>query len=484
MPKIQDILSAPLPFNDVLQLIGQTADTLNLECYVIGGFVRDLLLDRPSKDIDVVVVGDGILMAKTFAKKWNKKANVSIFKTFGTAQVKYKSTEVEFVGARKESYTTDSRNPIVESGSFKDDQCRRDFTVNTLAIQLNEAHFGELIDPFNGLEDLKKQRLVTPLDPDITFSDDPLRMLRAIRFASQLQFNIDPLTFQAIRKNAERLLIIKAERIEVEFNKIMASKRPSYGILLLEECGLLSQFLPEISGLKGVEIRNGIGHKDVFYHTMKVLDNVSERSDDLYLRWSALLHDVGKPRTKAWDEKLGWTFYNHNYVGSKMTPKIFKRLKLPLGEPLKFVQKMVLLHMRPINLVDEEVSDSAIRRLLFDTGDDIDKLMDLCESDITSGNTTKVRVYTNNFKIVRQKLIELEEKDKIRNFQPPVDGNEIMQRFELPPGAIIGEFKTLITDAILDGIIPNEHDAALAYLLKLAEGKGIKEKKPLSKEPS
>lgn len=466
-------LSSDPKIQKIFQLIGETADELQQECYVIGGYVRDLFLERPSKDIDVVTVGNGINMAKAFAKKLGKGTHLSVFKTYGTAQVKKGHLEVEFVGARKESYRRESRNPIVEEGTLQDDQNRRDFTVNAMAICLNKERFGELLDPFNGIQDKDSKILRTPLDPDITFSDDPLRMMRAIRFANQLNFKIHPDTFQAIKRNAKRIEIITKERIEVELNKIMQCSKPSIGISLLEDSGLLEYIFPELHRLRGVEVRNGRGHKDVFYHTLKVLDNLCAKSDDLWLRWGALLHDIGKPATKQWDNEQGWTFRNHNFIGSKMVPKIFKRMKLPLGEPMKFVQKMVLLHMRPIILSEDIVSDSAIRRLLFDAGDDVDKLMDLCESDITSGNREKVIKFTNNFKLVRVKLAELEEKDRIRNFQPPVDGDEIMKIFNIPPSAVIGEIKTIIKDAILDGEIPNEHDAALELCIKIAKEKGL-----------
>lgn len=466
-------LSSDPKIQKIFQLIGETADELQQECYVIGGYVRDLFLERPSKDIDVVTVGNGINLAKAFAKKLGKNTHLSVFKTYGTAQVKKGHLEVEFVGARKESYRRESRNPIVEEGTLQDDQNRRDFTVNAMAICLNQERFGELLDPFNGIQDKDSKILRTPLDPDITFSDDPLRMMRAIRFANQLNFKIHPDTFQAIKRNAKRIEIITKERIEVELNKIMKCSKPSIGISLLEDSGLLEYIFPELHRLRGVEVRNGRGHKDVFYHTLKVLDNLCAKSDDLWLRWAALLHDIGKPATKKWDNEQGWTFRNHNFIGSKMVPKIFKRMKLPLGEPMKFVQKMVLLHMRPIILSEDIVSDSAIRRLLFDAGDDVDKLMDLCESDITSGNREKVIKFTNNFKLVRIKLAELEEKDRIRNFQPPVDGDEIMRIFNIPPSAVIGEIKTAIKDAILDGEIPNEHDAALEYCMKIAKEKGL-----------
>ena len=396
-----------------------------------------------------------------------------MFKTYGTAQVKRGDVEVEFVGARRESYHRDSRNPIVEDGTLEDDQNRRDFTVNALAICLNKERFGELTDPFGGLADMKRKILRTPLDPDVTFSDDPLRMMRAVRFATQLRFTIEQRTFEAIGRNSGRIEIITKERITDELNKIMQADRPSTGFILMEQTGLLTRIFPELDRMKGVDKRNGRGHKDVFLHTLKVVDSVAEKSDDLWLRWAALLHDIGKPATKQWDEKAGWTFRNHNFIGSKMVPGIFRRLRLPLGEPMKFVQKMVDLHMRPIVLSEDVVTDSAVRRLLFDAGDDIDKLMLLCESDITSANREKVKRFSDNFQLVRRKLKELEEKDRIRNFQPPVDGEEIMRVFGIPPCNVIGELKSQIKDAILDGKIANEHDAAYQLLLKIAAERGL-----------
>ena len=458
----------------IFPLMGSVADELGMECYVVGGYVRDLVLQRPSSDIDVVVVGSGIEMARAVAKKLGRGAHLSVFKTYGTAQVKCRCYELEFVGARRESYRRESRNPIVEDGTLEDDQLRRDFTVNALAICLNKDRFGELVDPFGGMDDMKAKILRTPCDPDITFSDDPLRMMRAIRFATQLDFQIAPDTLEAIKRNAQRIEIITQERIIVEINKMMTSPRPSVGFRLLDETGLLPLIFPELAAMKGIEERDGRAHKDNFLHTLKVLDNLSQKSDDLWLRWAALLHDIGKPATKQWDDRQGWTFRNHNYIGSRMVPRIFKRLKLPLGEPMKFVEKMVLLHMRPIVLSEDEVTDSAVRRLLFEAGDDIDKLMLLCESDITSNNMEKVKRFSHNFKLVRRKLREIEEKDRIRNFQPPVDGGEIMQTFNLPPCRIVGDFKTQIKDAILDGVIPNEHDAAYQFLLKIAAEQGLK----------
>ena len=459
---------------EIFQLMSGVADDLGLECYLIGGYVRDLLLQRPSKDIDVVVVGSGIDMAKAVAHKLGKNTHVSIFKTYGTAQVKNRHYELEFVGARRESYQQESRNPIVEDGTLEEDQNRRDFTINALAICLNKARFGELIDPFGGISDLDQKTLRTPLNPDITFSDDPLRMLRAIRFATQLEFRIADGTLEAITRNSQRITIITKERVLDELNKIMAAPKPSIGFRLLDKCELLPIVFPEMAALKGVEKRGNRAHKDNFDHTLKVLDNLASKSDDLWLRWSALLHDIGKPATKLWDDQQGWTFRNHNFVGSKMVPSIFKRLKLPLGDPMKFVQKMVLLHMRPIVLSESEVTDSAVRRLLFEAGDDIDALMTLCESDITSNNMEKVKRFSQNFQLVRVKLKEIEEKDRVRNFQPPVNGEEIMRLFGLEPCGVIGELKVQIKDAILDGIIPNEHDAAYNLLLKLAADRGLK----------
>lgn len=421
----------------------------------------------------MVVVGSGITLAEAVAKRLGKKAHLSVFKTFGTAQVKRGEMELEFVGARRESYQHDSRNPIVENGTLDDDLHRRDFTINAMAICLNHSHWGELVDLFDGIGDLERCIIRTPLDPDITFSDDPLRMMRAIRFATQLGFNLDAETFDAIVRNRERIHIITRERIAEELHKIMLSRRPSEGWLLLDKTGLLPLIFPELAALKGVETKEGRGHKDVFYHTLKVLDNVAETSGSLWLRWAALLHDIGKPKSKAWDPQAGWTFRNHNYLGAKMVPRIFAKMKLPLNEKMEYVKKMVDLHMRPINLIEDTVTDSAVRRLLFEAGDDIDDLMLLCDADITSRNEQKVERYHHNYQLVRQKMVELEERDRIRNFQPPVKGDEIMQLLHLEPCSTVGELKSAIKDAILDGIIPNEYEPAKAYLLQLAHEKGL-----------
>ena len=499
----------------ILRMIGEEADRLGLECYVIGGWVRDLILHRPSTDIDVVVArsegvkelrskeveelrseggrsGIGILLAEAVAKRMGKGAHLSVFKTYGTAQVKKKDLELEFVGARRESYTRDSRNPIVEDGTLQEDQNRRDFTINAMAICLNngegrkvvgDKEYGELVDPFDGMGDLERCIIRTPLDPDITYSDDPLRMMRAIRFATQLGFNLDGETFDAIVRNKERIKIITKERINEELHKIMLSRRPSEGWLLLDKTGLLPLIFPELAALKGVEVKSGRGHKDVFLHTLQVVDNVALRqpsavsiqpSDhELWLRWAALLHDIGKPRSKAWDPQAGWTFRNHNYIGSKMIPKIFRTMKLPLNEKMQYVQKMVDLHMRPIHLIEDTVTDSAVRRLLFEAGDDIEDLMLLCDADITSRNEEKVARFHRNYQLVREKMVELEERDRIRNFQPPVKGEEIMQLLGLEPCSTVGELKAAIKDAILDGVIPNEYEPAKAYLMQLAAEKGL-----------
>jgi len=460
--------------NQVFDVISQAADELQVECYVIGGFVRDIFLKRPSKDIDVVTVGRGIELARLVAKKLGKNSRVTVFKNFGTAQVRYKDLDLEFVGARRESYQRDSRKPIVEDGTLEDDQNRRDFTINALAICLNNNRFGELVDPFEGLEDMRDMLLRTPLDPDITFSDDPLRMMRAIRFACQLDFDIVPEAFEAIERNKNRMSIISGERIVDELNKMMGSRKPSVGFRLLEACGLLDLILPEITALKGVETKDGVGHKDNFHHTLDVLDRLSEKSDNIWLRWAALFHDVGKPASKRWDAKAGWTFHNHNFIGEKMIPNIFRRMKFPMNEKMKYVQKMVGLHMRPIVLSEEIVTDSAVRRLLFDAGDDIEDLMMLCEADITSKNKEKVRRFLGNFQLVRQKLRDIEQRDSIRNMQPPVSGELIMEKFGLKPCKEVGLLKSAIKDAILDGVIPNEFEAAYAFMLERAKKLGLK----------
>ena len=457
----------------IFRQISQVADRLELECYVVGGYVRDLFLQRPSKDIDVVVVGSGIRMAEALAEKLGKGAHVSVFRNFGTAQLKWRDTEVEFVGARRESYTHDSRKPVVEDGTLEDDQNRRDFTINALAICLNQERYGELVDPFGGLDDLREKNIRTPLNPDVTFSDDPLRMMRAIRFATQLKFYIDDDTFESLCRMKDRIAIISRERIADELNKILLSPQPSRGFIDLERSGLLELIFPELAALQGVETKNGRAHKDNFYHTLEVVDNVARTSDNLWLRWAALLHDIGKPVTKRWDPRAGWTFHNHNYVGEKMIPSLFRKMKLPMNEKMKYVQKLVGLHMRPIVIADEEVTDSAVRRLLFEAGDDIDDLMVLCEADITSKNSERKRRFLDNFRLVRQKLKDLEERDRIRNFQPPVDGEEIMRTFHLPPCAQVGQLKSAIKDAILDGIIPNEHEAARTYMMQKAKEMGI-----------
>ena len=461
----------------IFQLVGEVADQMGRPCYVVGGYVRDIILKRPTNDMDFVTVGSGIEVAQAVASKLGRKrASLSVFKTYGTAQVKTQGLELEFVGARRESYTHDSRNPIVEDGTLDDDQKRRDFTINAMAISLNKESYGELLDPFDGLGDLDRKIVRTPLDPDITFSDDPLRMMRAVRFATQLQFDIYPETFEAIKRNAHRIEIITKERIAVELMKIVRAKQPSRGFYLLEQCGLLALVFPELDAMKGVDTMNGRGHKDNFMHTLKVLDNVALKSDNLYLRWAALLHDIGKPRTKAFDPRTGWSFHGHEVVGSKMIRPLFRKLKLPLGEQMKYVQKLVFLHLRPIVLSEEEVTDSAVRRLLFEAGDDIDELMTLCEADITSANDAKVKRFLHNFELVRRKLREIEEKDRIRNFQPPIDGELIMQTYGLAPCREVGMIKEVIKDAILDGTIQNDYDQAYALMEQVAAQYGLEKK--------
>lgn len=460
----------------IFHLISDVADELGMECYVIGGYVRDLFLERPSKDIDVVTVGSGIKLARALAERLGKGAHLSVFANFGTAQVKYKGLEVEFVGARKESYTHDSRKPMVENGTLEDDQNRRDFTINALAVCLNKQRFGELVDPFEGLYDMEDRLIRTPLDPDITFSDDPLRMMRCVRFATQLNFYIEEETFDALERNKERIAIISKERIADELNKIMLTPTPSKGFVELSRCGLLPLIFPELAAMEGVTKMNGRAHKDNFYHTLEVLDNICQKTDNLWLRWAALLHDIGKPRTKRYDPQIGWTFHNHNFIGAKMIPDIFRKMKLPMNEKMKYVQKLVELHMRPIVIADEEVTDSAVRRLLFEAGDDIEDLMMLCEADITSKNAVRKQKFLDNFKLVREKLVDLEERDRIRNFQPPVTGEEIMAVFGLQPCREVGSLKSAIKDAILDGVVPNEHDAAYEFMLKRAEKMGLEPK--------
>ncbi len=462
--------------NKIFQVISQVADQMQLQTYVIGGFVRDLYLNRESKDIDIVTLGSGIELARRVSENLKNKPQVNFFKNFGTAMFKYKDLEIEFVGARKESYQSDSRKPVVEDGSLEDDQNRRDFTINALALGLNKSNFGVLVDPFNGIDDLKNKIIRTPLDPDITFSDDPLRMMRAIRFSTQLSFEIHAETLQSISKNMERIKIISGERIIDEINKIMMSDKPSVGFKLLEETGLLKIIFPELLQLKGVERVNGIGHKDNFYHTLEVLDRIVPNTDNLWLRWSALLHDIAKPVTKKFIEGQGWTFYAHNFVGVKMIPGIFKRMKLPLNEKMKYVQKMVQLHMRPIVLSEDVVTDSAVRRLLFEAGDDIDDLMTLCEADITSKNDDKVKRYMKNFLVVREKLKEIEAKDAIRNFEPPVKGELIMETFSLQPCRKVGLIKDAIKDAILDGVIHNDFEEAYEFMLLKASELGLTRK--------
>lgn len=460
----------------VFKVVSEIVTEENLEAYVIGGFVRDLILERPSKDIDIVVIGNGLDLAEKAGKKLRVK-KVSYFKNFGTAQFLYKDLDIEFVGARKESYRRDSRKPIVEDGTLQDDQNRRDFTINALALSLHADNFGELIDPFGGLKDLEEGNIRTPLEPSKTYSDDPLRMMRAVRFAAQLEFKIERESLEAISENAERLEIISRERIMDELNKIILCVKPSRGFKLLFATKLLHQFFPEMVKLHGIETIDGKSHKDNFYHTLEVLDNICETTDDLWLRWAAILHDIAKPPTKRFDPKVGWTFHGHEEVGARMTPKIFKRLKLPLDAKMKYVQKMVRLHLRPIALVKGHVTDSAIRRLLYEAGDDIDDLMKLCNADITSKNEHKVRRYKNNFKIVKEKLIAVEEKDKVRNFQPPVDGELIMETFGLKPCHEIGIIKNRIKEAILEGEINNDYNQAVAFMLELGKELGLETKK-------
>lgn len=458
---------------DIFHTISDVADGLGLDCYVVGGYVRDLFLERPSNDIDVVVVGSGISVASALKQRLGRKAHLSVFRSFGTAQVKFRDMEVEFVGARKESYSHDSRKPIVEDGTLEDDQNRRDFTINAMAVCLNHDRFGELVDPFDGIYDLEDGIIRTPLDPDITFSDDPLRMMRCIRFATQLNFMIEDETFEALERNAQRIKIVSGERVKDELNKIMMTHTPSRGFVDLQRCGLLSLIMPELTALDIVETRNGKAHKNNFYHTLEVLDNVCKRSDNLWLRWAALMHDIGKTKTKRWDAAIGWTFHNHNFIGAKMVPTIFRRLSLPLDAKMKYVQKMVDLHMRPIVIADEQVTDSAVRRLMNDAGDDIDDLMTLCEADITSKNEARKKHFLENFRMVREKLTDLKDKDYKRLLQPCIDGNEIMEMFHLPPCREVGVLKQALKDAVLDNKVPNEREPLMRLLLEKAKAMGM-----------
>ncbi|WP_455127850.1 CCA tRNA nucleotidyltransferase [Prevotella veroralis] len=473
MRDLSDAELAQLLDKDIFHHISNAADKLGLECYVVGGYVRDLFLERPSNDIDVVVVGSGIQVASELKAVLGKKAHLSVFRNFGTAQVKYKHTEVEFVGARRESYSHDSRKPVVEDGTLEDDQNRRDFTINALAVCLNKARFGELVDPFDGVDDLWDGIIRTPLDPDVTFSDDPLRMMRCVRFATQLNFFIEDETFEALERNAERIKIISGERIEEELNKIMMTPTPSKGFIDLYRCGLLQIILPELVALDVVETRNGRAHKNNFYHTLEVLDNICKHTDNLWLRWAALLHDVGKAKCKRWDAVAGWTFHNHNYVGAKMVPEIFRRLKLPMDSKMKYVQKQVDLHMRPIVIADEEVTDSAVRRLLNDAGEDIDDLMTLCEADITSKNVARKQRFLDNFRSVRKKLKDLKERDYKRLLQPCIDGNEIMEMFHLKPSREVGILKQTLKDAVLDNKVANEREPLMELLRSKASELGL-----------
>lgn len=461
--------------NKIFKIISQAAQELQLECYVIGGFVRDVLLDRNhKKDIDIVAVGSGIELALKVSELLPNQPKVQVFKNYGTAMLRYKEMDIEFVGARKESYTHDSRNPLVENGTLKDDQERRDFTINAMAFSLNSDDFGALVDPFNGVADLENKILKTPLNPDITYSDDPLRMMRAIRFASQLHFQIEQESIASITKNAARISIISGERIVEELNKILSSEKPSIGFLHLYQTGLLDLILPELTALNNVEEVEGHTHKNNFYHTLEVVDNICLNTDDVWLRWAALLHDIGKAPTKKFNKKQGWTFHGHEFLGGKMAKKIFERLHLPLNQKMKFVQKMVMMSSRPIVIAEDIVTDSAVRRLVFDAGEDIENLMILCEADITTKNSKKFQKYHNNFKIVRQKIVEVEEKDRVRVFQPPISGEEIMELFGLKPGREIGVLKEAVKEAILEGEIPNEYETAKEFVLKRAEKMGLK----------
>lgn len=473
MRLLSDAELAQILDKEIFHKISAAADSLGVECYVVGGYVRDLFLERPSNDIDVVVVGSGIEVADALRKSLGKKAHISVFRNFGTAQVKFKDQEVEFVGARKESYTRGSRKPIVEDGTLEDDQNRRDFTINALAVCLNKDRFGELVDPFDGVYDMEDGIIRTPLDPDITFSDDPLRMMRCIRFATQLNFYIEDETFEALERNAERIKIISGERVEEELNKIMMTPTPSKGFVDLQRCGLLKLIMPELSVLDIVETRSGRAHKNNFYHTLEVLDNVCKKSNNLWLRWAALMHDIGKTKSKRWDPLVGWTFHNHNYLGAKMVPDIFRRMKLPMDAKMKYVQKMVDLHMRPIAIADDVVTDSAVRRLINDAGDDIDDLMTLCEADITSKNQVRKQRFLENFRMVREKLADLKEKDFKRLLQPVIDGNEIMEMFNLKPSREVGTLKQTLKNAVLDNKVPNEREPLMELLMKKAKAMGL-----------
>ena len=473
MRLLSDAELAQILDKEIFHKISAAADSLGVECYVVGGYVRDLFLERPANDIDVVVVGSGIEVADALRKSLGKKAHISVFRNFGTAQVKFKDLEVEFVGARKESYTRGSRKPIVEDGTLEDDQNRRDFTINALAVCLNKDRFGELVDPFDGVYDMEDGIIRTPLDPDITFSDDPLRMMRCIRFATQLNFYIEDETFEALERNAERIKIISGERVEEELNKIMMTPTPSKGFVDLQRCGLLKLIMPELSVLDIVETRSGRAHKNNFYHTLEVLDNVCKKSDNLWLRWAALMHDIGKTKSKRWDPLVGWTFHNHNYLGAKMVPDIFRRMKLPMDAKMKYVQKMVDLHMRPIAIADDVVTDSAVRRLINDAGDDIDDLMTLCEADITSKNQVRKQRFLENFRMVREKLADLKEKDFKRLLQPVIDGNEIMEMFNLKPSREVGTLKQTLKNAVLDNKVPNEREPLMELLMKKAKSMGL-----------
>ncbi len=478
MKLYSDAALAKILDKEIFHQISDVADHLGVECYVVGGYVRDIFLERPSDDIDVVVVGSGIEVASELKKMLGKRAHLSVFKKFGTAQVKFHDMEIEFVGARKESYSHDSRKPIVENGTLEDDQNRRDFTINAMAICLNKSRFGELVDPFNGIADLQDGIIATPLDPEITFSDDPLRMMRCIRFATQLNFQIEGETFRALENMADRIKIVSGERIEVELNKIMMSSHPSIGFEYLQRSGLLQRILPELAALDIVEKRDNRAHKNNFYHTLEVLENViansqQPTSNDLWLRWAALLHDIGKTKTKRWEPKAGWTFHNHNFIGAKMVPEIFRRLKLPMGAEMRYVQKLVDLHMRPIAIADEEVTDSAVRRLLNDAGEDIDDLMTLCEADITSKNEVRKKMFLENFRMVREKLADLKEKDYVRLLQPVIDGNEIMELFHLQPSREVGVLKQYLKDAVLDNKVENEREPLMQLLMEKAKSMGL-----------